>query len=151
MLTEQKKKFAEALMSGRNQTESAVIAGYSEASAKQRGYKLSKDGEVLAYIERSKDRYSEIDRSNTGNQEVIQGNPSVEDGDPIEFLQKVMTGKQPIDDLTKIQIEAAKALLPYLHSKVVEVGKKESKEQKAKNKAQGNKYGSLKARLEVVK
>lgn len=151
MLTEQKRKFAEALMSGRNQTESAIIAGYSEASAKQRGYKLSKDGEVQAYIERSKNKSAEINDLPSSNQEVTRSNPSIENGDPIVFLQNVMNGKETIDELTKIQIEAAKALLPYLHSKVGEVGKKESKEQKAKNKAQGNKYGSLKARLEVVK
>ncbi|EHV9162356.1 terminase small subunit, partial [Escherichia coli] len=52
MLTTQKRKFALALMSGKNKTASAIAAGYSAKTARIKGSQLAKDPEVLAFIAR---------------------------------------------------------------------------------------------------
>ncbi|KDT76313.1 terminase small subunit [Escherichia coli 3-373-03_S1_C1] len=49
MLTTQKRKFALALMSGKNKTASAIAAGYSAKTARVKGSQLAKDPEVLAF------------------------------------------------------------------------------------------------------
>ncbi|WP_250320052.1 terminase small subunit, partial [Escherichia coli] len=50
MLTTQKRKFALALMSGKNKTASAIAAGYSAKTARVKGSQLAKDPEVLAFV-----------------------------------------------------------------------------------------------------
>ncbi|EEQ9465888.1 terminase small subunit [Escherichia coli] len=45
MLTTQKRKFALALMSGKNKTASAIAAGYSAKTARVKGSQLAKDPE----------------------------------------------------------------------------------------------------------
>lgn len=61
MLTTQKRKFALALMSGKNRTASAIEAGYSEKSARCKGSQLAKDPEVLAFIARKQCEAVEVD------------------------------------------------------------------------------------------
>ncbi len=61
MLTTQKRKFALALMSGKNKTASAIAAGYSAKTARVKGSQLAKDPEVLntpgrRMVSRSRDR-----------------------------------------------------------------------------------------------
>lgn len=61
MLTTQKRKFALALMSGKNRTASAIEAGYSEKSARCKGSQLAKDPEVLAFMTRKQCETVEVD------------------------------------------------------------------------------------------
>ncbi|EFG4030185.1 terminase small subunit [Escherichia coli] len=61
MLTTQKRKFALALMSGKNRTASAITAGYSEKTARVKGSQLAKDPEVLAFIARKQCEAVEVD------------------------------------------------------------------------------------------
>lgn len=49
-LTRQKKKFADFLMKGLNQTQAAILAGYSEKTARSKGSQLAKEPCVLAYM-----------------------------------------------------------------------------------------------------
>lgn len=63
MLTTQKRKFALALMSGKNRTAAAIEAGYSEKSARCKGSQLAKDPEVLAFIARKKCEAVEVDEA----------------------------------------------------------------------------------------
>lgn len=61
MLTTQKRKFALALMSGKNRTAAAIEAGYSEKSARCKGSQLAKDPEVLAFMARKQCETVEVD------------------------------------------------------------------------------------------
>ncbi|KNA40569.1 hypothetical protein ERYG_05097 [Escherichia coli M114] len=61
MLTTQKRKFALALMSGKNKTASAIAAGYSAKTARVKGSQLAKDPEVLAFIARKEGETVEVD------------------------------------------------------------------------------------------
>ncbi|MGS5206165.1 terminase small subunit [Escherichia coli] len=61
MLTTQKRKFALALMSGKNKTASAIAAGYSAKTARIKGSQLAKDPEVLAFIARKQCKTVEVD------------------------------------------------------------------------------------------
>lgn len=61
MLTTQKRKFALALMSGKNKTASAIAAGYAAKTARVKGSQLAKDPEVLAFIARKQCEAVEVD------------------------------------------------------------------------------------------
>lgn len=63
MLTTQKRKFALALMSGKNKTASAIAAGYSAKTARVKGSQLAKDPEVLAFIARKQCETVEVDEA----------------------------------------------------------------------------------------
>ncbi|MGK3686570.1 terminase small subunit, partial [Escherichia coli] len=49
-LTTKKKRFADALSRGANPTEAAIHAGYSEKTARVKGWQLSNDPEVKKYL-----------------------------------------------------------------------------------------------------
>lgn len=132
MLTEQKKRFADALMSGSNQTESAIIAGYSENSARSLGCRLSNDEDVLAYIERKK----AVEAS--GNVVDLSKHTVDKAGDPLIILKAIMLDET---QEPRIRVDAAKALLPYTHQKLGETGKKEQKKNNAIKLSQGR-FGS---------
>lgn len=51
VLTPKKMKFADCLMKGLTQREAAILAGYSEKTARIKGCRLAKDPCVIAYME----------------------------------------------------------------------------------------------------
>lgn len=137
MLTAQKRKFALALMSGMSKKDAAIDAGYSDKSARSKGSQLSKDSEVIAFIERKKNEKVEVD--DIPECRRIVNNPTVNTAqeshaisapvagwvdDPLEFLKTIMN-----DDKKEIEVrkDAAKAMLPYIHPKKGEGGKKDAK------------------------
>ncbi|MDU1575417.1 MAG: terminase small subunit [Pantoea sp.] len=142
MLTAQKRKFAIALVSGMSQKDAAVKAGYSEKSARSKGSQLANDPEVIAFIKRKKNEKVEVDDEPSFGKKVYT--PAVTDtperpeennggigtyDDPLEFLKAVMNDAGEDIDTRK---DAAKAMLPYLHSKKGEGGKKDAKQAAAK-------------------
>ncbi|MDI6637048.1 terminase small subunit [Pantoea dispersa] len=142
MLTAQKRKYALALMSGMSKKDAAIKAGYSEKSARSKGSQLAKDPEVIAFIARKKKEKIEVDDVPTHGKKVntpaVKSEPEAEpktprpDGeydDPLEFLKYVMNSRAEDIDTRK---DAAKAMLPYLHSKKGEGGKKDAKQAAAK-------------------
>jgi len=150
MLTAQKRKFALALMSGSTQAAAAIKAGYSEKSARSKGSQLAKDPEVIAFIERKKKEVIEVDdepqcRKNvyTPAVNIHETRPSPENPlpvplsageyeDPMDFLRSVMNNVDYEIDTRK---DAAKAMLPYMHQKKGEGGKKDAKTEAAKKAA----------------
>lgn len=52
MMTEKQKLYAKARLKGLNQTQSAIAAGYSPATARQAASRLEKDPAVLAHMDR---------------------------------------------------------------------------------------------------
>lgn len=138
MLTTQKRKFAIALVSGMSKKDAAIKAGYSEKSARSKGSQLAKDPEVIAFINRKKKEKIEVDdvpnfgkKVNTPAvtpcteqpEENISGIGGYDD--PLDFLKFVMNDRAEDIDTRK---DAAKAMLPYLHSKKGEGGKKDAKQ-----------------------
>ncbi len=132
-LTDKKRRFADALRSGATNREAAIAAGYSEKTASQAGSKLAKDPDVIAAIGRHiRQRQSapaevkparkvnspQVDEAGVGELTFAEFD------DPRDFLVAVMNeqGAEP-----KLRVDAAKALMPYLHGKVADQGKKEQK------------------------
>lgn len=172
-LTAKKKAFAQAKYDGADNKQSAIFAGYSPESASQAGSRLAKDPDVVAYIEKlkvskkltSKDEKltSEKPKQTSSVQvvkvEKIESGPEQAHGqfvgrdeisrgakdDPLEYLKSVWTdeGEDP-----KLRLDAAKAAMPYIHGKVAEKGKKETKADEAKAAAKGGgKFGTLGSQL----
>ena len=48
----------------------------------------------------------------------------------------------------KLRLDAAKAAMPYIHGKVADKGKKETKADEAKKATQQGKFGSLSSHLQ---
>ena len=154
MLTAQKRKFAVALMTGMSKKDAAVKAGYSEKSARSKGSQLAKDPEVIAFIARKKKEIVTVDevpacRKNVYTPAVnIPKNIPVPEAppvtgkydDPLQFLMSVMNDSTEDIDTRK---DAAKAMLPYVHPKKGETGKKEARSAAAKVAAVASKFGSM--------
>ncbi|MCE1523690.1 terminase small subunit [Enterobacter hormaechei] len=141
MLTGQKKKFADALMRGENQTQSAKAAGYSEKTAKIKGSQLAKDKDVLAYMERVKSLTNGISEEveQTKNNTVPRVEIPTRYEDPIEVMKKIMSDNILLDP--KLSLEAAAKLAPYVCQKIAEPGKKAAKNEAAKKAV--NKFGAM--------
>lgn len=139
-LTEKKRRFADALLSGASNKKAAIDAGYSEKTAPQAGSKLAKDPDIVAYVARRK-QFDEAKAEVKAETEKVNSERSAETeasgNDPIAFLERMMANE--LED-PKLRIDAAKALLPYKHAKKGELGKKEQAKEKAGQAAVG-KFG----------
>ena len=158
MLTAQKRKFAVALMSGRSQKDAAIKAGYSEKSARSKGSQLAKDPEVIAFIERKKKEVIETDdepgyrrnvytpavnspeKNNAAAPQPVAPSVAGSFDDPLKFLMAVMNDAAEEIDVRK---DAAKAMLPYIHPKKGETGKKDARNAAAKVAAGASKFGAM--------
>ncbi len=67
--------------------------------------------------------------------------------DPLEFLREVMNDAS--QDM-RLRADAAKALMPYLHAKPGDAGKRETEAEAAQKVAKGSKYASGKPPLRAV-
>ncbi len=158
MLTAQKRKFALALMSGMSKKDAAIKAGYSDKTARSKGSQLSKDPEVIAFIGRKKKEKVEVDevpehRRNVNTPPVNTREEKAEVemagvgefADPLEFLKSIMNDREKEIEVRK---DAAKAMLPYVHPKKGEGGKKVA--QNAAAKVAASKFGAMAAPKLVV-
>lgn len=172
-LTAKSKAFAQAVVDGMSNKDAAISAGYSEKTAMQQGSKLAKLPEVITYIAKLKadKKLTSTDEKLTSSKpkssssvqvvkvEKIESGPEQAHGqfvgrdeisrgakdDPLEYLKSVWTdeGEDP-----KLRLDAAKAAMPYIHGKVAEKGKKETKADEAKAAAKGGgKFGTLGSQL----
>lgn len=125
-LTDKKLAFVEAIRDGCNQTEAAIRAGYSENTAQVQGSRLMTDPDVMHAL----------------SGELSEGDISIpETSDPLEFLEKIWNANGLE---VKDRIAAARAALPYKHSRLGETGKKEKQKEDAKNATTGGgKFGTL--------
>ena len=153
-LSEKMKKFAQAVVDGLSNKEAAISAGYAEKTASQAGSKLRKDPEISVYIERLK--ADKEGRSLTSEKPKVKPREtsSYEDEDPLEDQ---FTTDDPLEFLINVmknggnemmlRVNAARSALPYVHGKVAEKGKKETKADEAKKATQGGKFGTLGSQL----
>lgn len=165
-LTAKGKAFAQAVADGMSNKDAAISAGYSEKTAMQQGAKLSKNPEIIAYIEKltsAKKLTSEkLEQSNpiqVVKVEKIESGPEQVHGqfvgrdeiaigsheDPLEYLKSVWMDKEQDKEL---RVACAKAALPYVHGKVADKGKKQTKAEEAQAAAKGGgKFGTLGSQL----
>ncbi|VVO30524.1 terminase small subunit [Pseudomonas fluorescens] len=156
-LTPKKRAFADALRGGASNKEAAIAAGYSASSASAAGSRLAKDPHVLAALATGTVNKNVKGKSAakpaTNEQQIAPEEVSdassggaLKFSDPVQFLLTKMNSAAD----EKLQIDAAKALLPYLHQRKGETGKKEEKLEAAEKAAAGM-YGTGKPPLRSVK
>ncbi len=172
-LTAKSKAFAQAVVDGMSNKDAAISAGYSEKTAMQQGSKLAKLPEVITYIAKlkadkkltskdekltsSKPKQSsnvqvvKVEKIESGPEQVhgqFVGRDEVAIGapeDPLEYLKSVWMNES---EDSKLRLDAAKAAMPYIHGKVADKGKKETKAAEAKAAAKGGgKFGTLGSQL----
>lgn len=155
-LTDKKRRFADALQSGSSKREAAIAAGYSEKTASQAGSKLAKDPDVIAAMSRKTRAKNatpaEVKAAGKVNSPPAEDSP--EDGlvfaefsDPRDFLVAVMN---ELSAEPRLRVDAAKALMPYVHGKVADQGKKDAVADAAKQAGKG-KYAQGRPPLSIVK
>ncbi|GAB5100508.1 terminase small subunit [Caballeronia sp. HLA56] len=137
-LTSKKRLFADAVLAGKSNKEAAVLAGYSVNTASAAGARLAKDKDVVLYLAvariasdsklpeseapvRDEDQQSEFDLAAVMNFR-----------DPKAFLIAAMNDQETEK---KLRVDAAKALMPFVHHKLGEGGKKEQRDEAAKKVA----------------
>lgn len=143
MLTGQKRKYAQALMSGSSQADAARKAGYSEKTARSQGSRLAKDPDIIAFMnkKRGADPYDVPTPDEPLKPPPVVNSTVKTFEDPLEFLKSVMNDTTEEIDTRK---DAAKAMLPYLHPKKGEGGKKDARNAAAaKVAATGSKFGAM--------
>lgn len=179
-LTAKGKAFAQAVADGKSNKDAAISAGYSEKTAAQQGSKLSKNPEIIAYIEKltsakkltpkskkltPQDEQLNSEKPKQSNLvqvvkvEKIESGPEQAQGqfvgrdeiaigsheDPLEYLKSIWMDQ---DQDKELRVACAKAALPYVHGKVAEKGKKQTKAEEAQNAAKGGgKFGTLGSQL----
>lgn len=155
-LTDKKRRFVDALLSGLSGAKAAIHAGYSENGAAQAAARLMRDKHVLAALGRTAEVNKKVNKNAVNKNPDAAPPPSVANdegsatesvesmglkalgltSDPRAVLVAIMNdlGEEP-----KLRMEAAKALMPFTHGKIAEQGKKGAK-QEAANKAAGGRF-----------
>lgn len=137
-LTGKKRLFADAVLAGKSNKEAAVFAGYSTRTASAAGARLVKDKEVVLYLaaarihDESKSPKREAPERKEGSQAEFELAAVMSFRDPKAFLIAAMNDQ---GTEKKLRIDAAKALMPFVHHKLGEGGKKEQRDEAAKKVA----------------
>ena len=146
-LTPKKRAFADALRGGASNKEAAIAAGYSASSASAAGSRLAKDPHVLVAL-----AAGTVNKNVKAQPPTKQAKPELsdardeEDG-PAFDLSRALTFTDPKAFLiaamndpeaeAKLRVDAAKALMPFMHQRKGETGKKEEKLNEAEKAAAG--------------
>ncbi|MBH9725125.1 terminase small subunit [Burkholderia contaminans] len=137
-LTAKKRKFADAVLAGKSNKDAAIAAGYSPATASAAGSRLVKDKDVALYLAANRVQ-KESASTGRGQQAPPPQKPAGFDleamtsfTDPKAFLLAAMNDSRTEP---KLRIDAAKALMPFVHKKLGEGGKKEQNAEAAKKAA----------------
>lgn len=150
MLTQKKRLYAEARMSGLNMTAAAIAAGCPEKTAQPAGSRYEKDADVIAYIKRAKaPKPAEPEPIAAVQAPAPQPEPPkmpLRFEDPLEFLRHV-TNDAAEDP--RLRLDAAKAWASFTIAKPGEKGKKEEKAEAAKKVA--GRFTTAAAPLKAVK
>lgn len=143
-LTEQKRRYAAARLSGLGKKAAAIEAGCPEKTAAQAASRYEKDPDVQAAMGRQlKAADAKVDSVSADPAPYI---PDKSD-DPLEFMRQVMNDLQADP---KLRLDAAKSLAAFTVAKPGEKGKKEEKADAAKSAGKG-KFASAPPPLRAVK
>ncbi|HGM5580766.1 TPA: terminase small subunit [Pseudomonas putida] len=179
-LTSRKRAFIAALREGASNRAAAIAAGYSEKTASAAGSRLVKDKDVAAELMKlialglmpldvkggvkADVKAGPAARAAKQADAGPESEPAVDDQqdpepagfdlvqallhrDPKDFLLSVMNdmGSEP-----KLRVDAAKALMPFVHPRKGESGKKDQAQAKAEQASTG-KFGARRGPLRAVK
>ncbi|KPY88941.1 terminase small subunit [Pseudomonas syringae pv. tagetis] len=166
-LTPKKRAFVDAVRGGASNKDAAVAAGYAASSAAQAGARLAKDPFVMEALTGSAVN-KKVNKFVKGSSPAaaspaapVGEHGQAEEQPDVAFdLSKALRFSDPKDFLlatmndfaaeAKLRVDAAKALMPFIHPRKGESGKKETAKDKAAGAAQG-KFGVRKGPLSVVK
>ncbi|CAM4004624.1 terminase small subunit [Pseudomonas wadenswilerensis] len=178
-LTPKKRAFIAALRGGASNRDAAIAAGCPEKSASAAGSRLAKDPGVVAEVNKLRalglmpgDVKANVKRDVKGGAVgPTRDSPSADheadpqsvegEWEPAGFdLSRALSHKDPKDFLlavmndmgteAKLRVDAAKALMPFVHPRKGESGKKEQAKEKAADAASG-KFGARRGPLRSVK
>lgn len=130
-LTGKKKAFADAVLAGNTNKTAAIAAGYSPATASQAGSRLVKDKEVVSYLEKCRASATKGEAP-PDDRPMFDLSAALQHQDPKMFLLAAMNDVALTE---KLRIDAAKALMPFVHQKMGEGGKKEQRQDAAQKVA----------------
>jgi phage terminase small subunit len=150
-LTTKQRAFVDAVRGGASNKDAAIAAGYAASSASVAGSRLAKHPNVLAAMAFSPINKNVKAGAKPEREKPPPGNfPESDDESSFDF-SKAMTFTDPkafliatmndYDADAKLRVDAAKALMPFIHPRKGEGGKKEEKESAAKTAAKG-KFGA---------
>lgn len=139
------KVFADAVFAGKTNKAAAVEAGYSAATASAAGSRLVKDKRVIAYLA-ERQKAPEQTEPPPEEKATFDLAAAMQHKDPKTFLMAAMNDAALGE---KYRIDAAKALMPFMHQKMAEVGKKGEAAEKAKQAA-GGKFKPAPTPLKLV-
>lgn len=140
VLTGKKRLFADAVLAGKSNKDAAIAAGYSAHSASAAGSRLVKDPKVALYLSAARGQ-AEADAPKVAPTAPVPLVMSAAAGhykDPKEFLLDAMN---MLEFEPKHRLDAAKALMPFMHQKLGEGGKKEQAQANAEKVA--SRFGAL--------
>lgn len=130
-LTDLQRRFVEAYLAtpeGRGKPgKAAVAAGYSDKHAAVTACRLLKDARIVAAIE--------LARGAGGKLPEPETLPVTDD--PLVFLKATMNSQEAS---LRMRLDAAKALMPFLHPRKGETGKKEEQRAAAKATAASGRF-----------
>ena len=129
--TEQKRRYADARLSGLTKKESAIEAGCPQKTASQAACRYEKDPEVIAAMSRT--LVLQEKKATPPETDPDPYIPASSD-DPMAFLKSMMND---LEADPKMRLDAAKALMPYVHGRIAEAGKKDAKANAAKVAGKG--------------
>lgn len=144
-LTPKKRRFIDAVRGGASNRDAAIAAGCPEKTASSAGSRLAKDPDVINELHKLNALHPVKGAVNTDAPQGTREEPEHEaetagfdlgaallHRDPKDFLLAVMNdaGSEP-----KLRVDAAKALMPFLHPRKGEGGKKEERQKAAEQAA----------------
>jgi phage terminase small subunit len=149
-LTPKQAAFVAAKVAGMTHEAAAIHAGYSPNGARQAGCEMMKRTHIKSAVALGKRHAAKGDtppgEPGAPRREEVKM-PRDHYADPMHFLQDVVNHKQL--SMT-MRTRAAEQLMPYLHARVGEKGKKEQKNDDAKKVASGGKLSPSAAPGKVV-
>lgn len=144
-LTDQKRRYADARLSGMPKKQAAIEAGCPEKTAAQAASRYEKDPDVIAAMSRT---VAVQERKKSAPPEV-DPSPHIPAtaADPLEFMRQMMND---LEAEPKLRLDAAKALAAFTVSKPGEQGKKDQKADAAKAAGKGR-FAAAPTPLRAVK
>lgn len=159
-LTPKQQAFVNAVREGASNKNAAIAAGYAADSASVAGSRLAKHPEVMAalaasginkFVKARSAMPSSSSEPDLAPAELTEAGfdlaQALRHSDPKDFLLAVMND---FGSEAKLRVDAAKALMPFMHQRKGDAGKKQDKQDAAKQAGTGR-FGSGAPPLRAVK
>lgn len=139
-LTERKRRYADARLSGMSQRDAAIHAGCPAKSASQAASRYEKDADVIAAMKRKQAVQANVN-SDVKSVNFVKPDTHIPEpaNDPLEFFAQLMNDAEAEP---KLRLDAAKALASFTVPKPGETGKKASRQASAERSASSGKFAA---------